>query len=53
MTLKRRIAVLLIAGLVIAGVAAIYYMPQWQQTLASSKGGPRRGGLGDGDVNLF
>ena len=45
MTLKRRIAVLLIAGLVIAGVAAIYYMPQWQQTLATSKGGPRRGGV--------
>jgi multidrug efflux system membrane fusion protein len=45
MTVKRRIAVLLIAGLVIAGVAAIYYMPQWQQTLATSKGGPRRGGV--------
>ena len=45
MTLKRRIAVLLIAGLVIAGVAAIYYMPQWQQTLATSKGGTRRGGV--------
>ncbi|MBV8322709.1 MAG: efflux RND transporter periplasmic adaptor subunit [Hyphomicrobiales bacterium] len=45
MTLKRRIAVLLIAGLVIAGVAAIYYMPQLQQALATSKGGNRRGGV--------
>ena len=45
MTLKRRISVLLIAGVVIAGVAAIYYMPQWQQTLATSKGGTRRGGV--------
>jgi hypothetical protein len=43
MTLKRRIAVFLIAGLVIAGVVAVYYMPQWQQTQAASKGG-RRGG---------
>jgi multidrug efflux system membrane fusion protein len=43
MTLKRRITVLLIAGLVIAGVVAVYYMPQWQPTLAASKGG-RRGG---------
>jgi membrane fusion protein, multidrug efflux system len=44
MTLKRRITVLLIAGLVIAAVVAVYYMPpQWQQTQAASKGG-RRGG---------
>jgi multidrug efflux system membrane fusion protein len=43
MTLKRRITVLLIAGLVIAGVVAVYYMPQWQPTQAASKGG-RRGG---------
>ena len=43
MTLKRRITVFLIAGLVIAGVVAVYYMPQWQTTLAASKGG-RRGG---------
>ena len=43
MMLKRRITVLLIAGLVIAGVVAVYYMPQWQQTQAASKGG-RRGG---------
>ena len=43
MSIKRRITVLCIAGLVIAGVAAVYYMPQWQQTQAASKGG-RRGG---------
>ena len=43
MTLKRRIIVLCIAGLVIAGVVAVYYMPQWQQTQAASKAG-RRGG---------
>ena len=43
MTLKRRITVFLIAGLVIAGVVAVYYMPQWQTTQAASKGG-RRGG---------
>ena len=43
MMLKRRLTVLLIAGLVIAGVVAVYYMPQWQQTQAASKGG-RRGG---------
>jgi membrane fusion protein, multidrug efflux system len=43
MTLKRRITVLFIAGLVIAGVVAVYYMPQWQQTQAASKAG-RRGG---------
>ena len=39
----KRLTVLLIAGLVIAGVVAVYYMPQWQQTQAASKGG-RRGG---------
>jgi membrane fusion protein, multidrug efflux system len=43
MTLKRRITVLLIAGVVIAAVVGVYYMPQWQQTAAVSKGG-RRGG---------
>jgi membrane fusion protein, multidrug efflux system len=43
MTLKRRITVLLIVGLVLAGVAAVYYMPQWQQTQAASKGGARGG----------
>src|SRR5262249_59197379 len=32
MTLKRRITVLLIAGLVIAAVVGVYYVPQWQQT---------------------
>ena len=34
---------MLIAGLVIAGVVAVYYMPQWQQTQAA-RGGGRRGG---------
>jgi membrane fusion protein, multidrug efflux system len=43
MSIKRRITVLLIGGLVIAGVAAVYYMPHWQQTQAASKAG-RRGG---------
>src|SRR3979409_151509 len=43
MMLKRRITVLLIAGLVIAGVVAVYYMPQWQQPQAAYKGG-RPGG---------
>jgi multidrug efflux system membrane fusion protein len=43
MTLKQRVIVLCIAGLVIAGVVAVYYMPQWQQTQAASKAG-RRGG---------
>jgi multidrug efflux system membrane fusion protein len=41
MTLKRRITVFLIAALVVAGAAAVYYMPQWQQTQAASKGGGR------------
>ena len=40
----KRLTVLLIAGLVIAGVVAVYYMPQWQQTQAASKSGGRRGG---------
>ena len=45
MTLKRRITVLLLASLVIAAVAAVYYMPQWQaQTPSFSKGAARRGG---------
>jgi membrane fusion protein, multidrug efflux system len=43
MTLMRRMIVLLIAGLVIGGVVAVYYMPQPQPTQAASKGG-RRGG---------
>jgi multidrug efflux system membrane fusion protein len=43
MTLTRRIIVLLIAGLVIGGVVAVYYMPQWEQTQAASRPG-RRGG---------
>ena len=42
MTLKRRIIVFAIAALVIAGVAAVYYMPQvQQQTQIFSKGGRR------------
>ena len=35
MTLKQRIIVLCAAGLVIAGVLTVYYMPQWQQTQAA------------------
>jgi multidrug efflux system membrane fusion protein len=42
------LAVLSIATLVIAGVAAVYYMPQWQQTQAASKAG-RRGGAASTD----
>jgi multidrug efflux system membrane fusion protein len=41
LTVKRGITVLLIASLVIAGVVAIYYMPQWQQAQVASKGGRR------------
>ena len=44
MTLKRRIIVFLIAGLVLAAVAAVYYMPHWQQTVAAVSKGGRRGG---------
>ncbi|MGZ5880489.1 MAG: efflux RND transporter periplasmic adaptor subunit [Xanthobacteraceae bacterium] len=40
----KRLTVLLIAGLVIASVVAVYYMPQWQQIQAVSKSGGRRGG---------
>ena len=43
MTLKRRITVFFIAGLVVAAVAAVYYMPVRQQTVAAVSGG-RRGG---------
>jgi membrane fusion protein, multidrug efflux system len=43
MTLKRRITALLIGGLVIAAVVGVYYMPQWQQTLAAVSKGGRRG----------
>jgi membrane fusion protein, multidrug efflux system len=44
MTLKRRITVLMIAAVVIAAVVGVYYMPQWQQTLAAVSKGGRRGG---------
>jgi membrane fusion protein, multidrug efflux system len=44
MTLKRRITVFFIAGLVLAAVAAVYYMPHWQQTSAAVSKGDRRGG---------
>jgi len=44
MTLKRRITVFFIAGLVVAAVAAVYYMPQRQQTVATLSKGGRRGG---------
>jgi multidrug efflux system membrane fusion protein len=40
----RRLIVLLIAGLVIAAVVGVYYLPQGQQTQAATKGG-RRGGV--------
>jgi membrane fusion protein, multidrug efflux system len=40
MTIKRRITVLTIAALVIAGVAGVYYMPQAQQT-RQIQGGPK------------
>jgi membrane fusion protein, multidrug efflux system len=45
MTLKRRITVFFIAGLVVAAVAAVYYMPQRQQTVATLSKGGRRGGV--------
>jgi multidrug efflux system membrane fusion protein len=44
MTLKRRIIVYLIACLVIAGVVAVYFLPQWQPAQVFSKGGRRGGG---------
>jgi membrane fusion protein, multidrug efflux system len=44
MTLKRRITVFLLAGLVVAAVAAVYYMPQRPQTAATVSKGGRRGG---------
>ena len=45
MTLKRRIISFLFAGFVIAGVVAVYYMPQQTaQTQPGPKGGKRGGG---------
>jgi multidrug efflux system membrane fusion protein len=46
---KRRIISFLVAGLVVAGVVAVYYMPQWQMTQQpTSKGGAsKRGGGGN------
>jgi multidrug efflux system membrane fusion protein len=49
MTLKRRITVLFIAGLVIAAVVGVYYMPQSQQTSAAISRGGRRGNLATTD----
>ena len=49
MTAKRRISSFLFAALVIAGVVAVYYMPQWlptQQTQTAAKGGKRGSGGG-------
>jgi multidrug efflux system membrane fusion protein len=40
----RRLIVLLIAGLVIAAVVGVYYLPQGQQTQAATKGGRRGSG---------
>jgi len=53
MSAKRRIPVFLVVGLVIAAVAAVYYMPQWrpQQTQASGKGAGKRGPGGGGAPN--
>src|SRR5262245_29316715 len=46
---KRRIITFLVAGLVIAGVVAVYYMPQWQTTQqpTSKSGASKRGGGGN------
>jgi multidrug efflux system membrane fusion protein len=52
MTLMRRLIVFLIAGLVIAAVVGIYYMPQWQQTQAATKSG-RRGGVANEPVPVL
>jgi len=41
MTVIRRITVFLIVALVIGGVVAVYYLPQWQQPQAASKAGFR------------
>jgi len=41
MTVKRRITVLLVAGLVVAAVIGVYYMPLWQQTSAAVSKGSR------------
>jgi multidrug efflux system membrane fusion protein len=46
MSLMRRIVQLLIAGLVIGAVVAVYYMPQWlpaQPAQVSGKGGGKKG----------
>jgi multidrug efflux system membrane fusion protein len=40
----RRIGQILVVALVIGGVAAAYYMPQWQQAPIFTKGGRRGGG---------
>ena len=45
MTRKRRFTAFLIAALVIAGVAAVYYMPQPQpQAQTGTKGAAKKGG---------
>ena len=46
MSAKRRIVVTLLSGLVIAGVAAVYFAP-WQQTVTQMPG-PKRKGFGAG-----
>jgi membrane fusion protein, multidrug efflux system len=49
MTAKRQVIRFLVAALIIAGVAAVYYMPQWlptPQTQPAAKGGKRGGGGG-------
>jgi multidrug efflux system membrane fusion protein len=46
MTAKRLIANFLVVALVVAGVAAVYYMPQWQQTAPTPAKGGRKGAIG-------
>jgi multidrug efflux system membrane fusion protein len=53
MTTKRRITVFLVVALVVAGVAAVYYMPHGQQTQAASKGGTRGGRPGTDPVPVL
>jgi multidrug efflux system membrane fusion protein len=46
MTGKRLIANFLVVALVVAGVAAVYYMPQWQQAAPTPAKGGRKGAIG-------
>ena len=53
MTLKRRVIVFAIAALVIAGVVAVYYMPQVQQQAQVFTKGGRRGGAPSTDPSVL